>query len=232
MAAMAKPLFSTNILSLSHLLILVVISFSGHVAAQEFPLDGVRDTRNSFVRAGQSYYIYSAYNRYPVIFTAVGPEPCPIYVAINTAGRAAFPVRFFSVNGRETFIRLNVSVTIEFTWTFPCFNSTVWQVAPNNHKGDEQQLITLGGTQGKPGCNNIRSYFKIEWAPGDVYRISYDPDDVCDIPVQSYSVGPGTVYANGAQPLALVDAAPMLSELEDNPKNGMLHTVAKDFLYG
>ncbi|XP_051136483.1 uncharacterized protein LOC127255133 [Andrographis paniculata] len=207
---MAKT-FSINTfsLSLSLLLLLIATSFPGGAAALDYPRDALRDINNKMIVAGAIYLMHNTDGNFPVFFTNVGQSVCPSFVAVDTSDRIAFPLRILLADPGETFVRLNVSVSFQFKNTVYCVNSSVWQVALPSQNINGQRLITLGGEQGPPGCNTVQNWFKINRDPRNGYNIVYDPNDVCNIPVQRYSVAPGINIVNEARILQLVNGRPM-----------------------
>ncbi|XP_051136486.1 kunitz trypsin inhibitor 5-like [Andrographis paniculata] len=210
---MVKTLFSINAFFLSSIIIFIIAFCpSAFADPPPYPQDAVIDIYGQSLRPGRGYFIYDIISNYAIVPSTAGPDGCPIYVAISSSSSIASPVSFLSAKGREGTIRLDVSVTIQYTNPPPCVNSSLWQVAPPDKNKGGQQLVTLGGEQGKPGCDTIRTWFKIRkvqrYQERNIYNLVYDPNDVCDVAVQTYGVGYGD-SRNEVQLLALVDVSPI-----------------------
>ncbi|KAJ3680320.1 hypothetical protein LUZ60_016598 [Juncus effusus] len=162
---------------LTNFLLLILISSSPPSNATS--PEPVYDTDGHPLIPKQQYYIL------PVIRGRGGGltvtehhKSCPLYVAQEKMEvNRGLPLLFRSVNPKDTAIRLETDLNIEFAAVTICVQSTVWRLG--DVEGDKgTRFVITGGVSGSPGLETVSNWFKIEKLGKNEYKIVFCPS-VC-----------------------------------------------------
>ncbi|CAI9113363.1 OLC1v1013948C1 [Oldenlandia corymbosa var. corymbosa] len=136
----------------------------------------VLDTAKKSVRTGTRYFIFSVFPRTGGLTLESLEKPCPL--SIVQEDNLGYSVSFSPINPKKGVVRVSTDLNVEFNVPTNCSSSTWWNIDISPSTGN--YFLSTGGSQGNPGPNTVRNWFKIEQdgqqqTGGNLYKFVYCP---------------------------------------------------------